>query len=140
MSTANYSSRTPEYYLSKIESEVLDTLNASQLAQFKQILEEALPKPTPKLVDLRFTVDLIINRFYVVLFIGNDRRRKARRYLPEGAARIGNTIAIVLFLLLANLAISATVILVGYLCKSAIGIDLLPGHFPDLIKRIIGYR
>jgi len=98
-------------------------------------LNEAIPRPSPKLVDFRFVVDLIVSRFYVVLFIGKDRRRKPRRYIPEKLARVGNVITATVFLLSANLAVSAFILLAGYLVKSAIGIDLLPGHFPSLIKQ-----
>ena len=97
-----------------------------------------MPKPSAKLVDLRFVIDLIVSRFYVVLFIGKDRRAKQRRYIPRALTKIGNTIAIIIILLGANLTISAFIVLLGYLLKSAIGIDLLPGHFPDTVKHLFG--
>lgn len=135
---SDYISRTPEYYLAKLASPIRESLTLEQLEAFHQILNEAIPKPSPKLVDLRFVIDLVVSRFYVVLFIGKDRRKKQRRYIPQVITRIGNTIAVVLILLGANLALSAFILLAAYLFKSALGVDLLPGHFPDTIKHFFG--
>ncbi|MBW4519685.1 MAG: hypothetical protein KME16_08295 [Scytolyngbya sp. HA4215-MV1] len=132
----DYTLRTADYYLSRIDTETLATFNSNQLSIMRGLLNEAIPKSSPKLVDLRFVVDLIIARFYVVLFVGKDRRKKPRKHEPEGIARIGNIIAAVFFLLGANLIISALIVLMVYLLKSAAGINLLPGHFPDLIKKV----
>jgi hypothetical protein len=136
--TSDYSSHTPNYYLSRLASTIRESLTPEQLDAFHQILSEAIPKPSAKLVDLRFVIDLILSRFYVVLFIGKDRRAKQRRYMPRAMTRIGNTIAIIIILLGANLTISAFILLLGYLLKSAIGLDLLPGHFPDTVKHLFG--
>jgi hypothetical protein len=133
-----YTSRTPDYYLAKIEPTVLETLSSNQLDAVRQVLAEALPKPSPKLVDLRFVIDLIVDRFYVVLLVGKDRRQKRRQYIPAGIARIGNVITIAILFVSANLTISATIVLAVYLLKSAIGINLLPGHFTDLVKQTLG--
>lgn len=133
-----YASRSPAYYLSTMQPEILQSLYPEQLAEFERILAEAIPKPAPKLVDLRFVIDLIVSRFYVVLFIGKDRRAKQRRYIPDRLTRIGNAIVVLLILLSANLAISGFILLAGYLLKSAIGIDLFPGHFPAVVKRFFG--
>lgn len=138
MRLSGYSSKTPETYLSTIKSEVLQSFDAEQLAEIRRVLEDAIPKPSPKLVDLRFVVDLIVQRFYVVLFIGKDRRQKSRTYLPSKIARIGNRIVIVMFLFGANLAISGVIVLAAYLLKTVIGFDFLPGHFPDVVKQILG--
>ena len=134
MSRSDYSSHTPHYYLSKLAAPIRESLTPEQLDAFHQLLSEAMPKPSAKLVDLRFVIDLLVSRFYVVLFIGKDRRAKQRRYIPHIMTKIGNTIAILIILLGANLTISAFMILAVYLLKSAIGIDLLPGHFPDTVK------
>jgi hypothetical protein len=132
----SYSLRTADYYLAKIDSGTLATFSSEQLNIVHALLTEAIPRSSPKLVDLRFVVDLIIARFYVVLFVGKDRRKNPRKYEPEGIARIGNIIAAILFLLGANLIISALIVLIAYLVKSAVGINLFPEHLPDLIKRI----
>jgi hypothetical protein len=69
-----------------------------------------------------------------VLFVGKDKRAKQRSYVPRSITKIGNTIAVLVILLGANLAFSAFILLAGYLLKSAIGFDLLPGHFPETVK------
>jgi hypothetical protein len=137
MDSSNYTHRTPDYYLSKLEPDLTENLSSAQLQAFRNLLNEAISKPSPKIVDLRFVVDLIVTQFYVVLFVGKDRRKNQRRYVPKGIARLGNAITVTVLLLGANLFISALIILVVYLLKSAVGVDLLPGHFPDLIKQIL---
>lgn len=132
----NYHSRTPSYYLEQIEPNILASFTTEQLEEITSILNQAIPKPSPKIVDFRFTVDLVVSRFYIVLFVGKDRRRKERRYMTEGIARIGNAIAAVILLIGANLVISALILLFAYLFKSAIGLDFFPGHISDTVKKL----
>ena len=98
MNRTDYSSHTPNDYLAKLAAPIRESLTPEQLDAFHQILSEALPRPSAKLVDLRFVIDLLVSRFYVVLFIGKDRRAKQRRYLPHMMTKIGNTIAIIIIL------------------------------------------
>ena len=132
----NYITRTPSYYLDKISPDILASFTNEQLRVITSILERAIPKPSPKIVDFRFTVDLIFSRFYVVLFVGKDRRRKQRHQVTEGISRIGNAIAAVILLLAANLVISALILLFAYLFKSAIGLNFFPGHISESFKKL----
>lgn len=136
-SDLSYESRTPSYYLGKIEPRILESFNLEQLQTIESILNQAIPKPSPKLVDLRFLVDLVFSRFYVVLFVGKDRRKKQRHYTPKGVAKIGNMLAAVILLIGLNLVFSAFILLFAYLCKSAIGIDLFPGHISETLQRVM---
>ncbi len=131
----NYITRTPSYYLDKISPDILASFTNEQLRVITSILERAIPKSSPKIVDFRFTVDLIFSRFYVVLFVGKDRRRKQRHQVTEGISRIGNAIAAVILLLAANLVISALILLFAYLFKSAIGLNFFPGHISESFKK-----
>ncbi|MBW4474113.1 MAG: hypothetical protein KME45_27620 [Stenomitos rutilans HA7619-LM2] len=60
--TSHYTSRTPDYYLDKLALPIRESLTLEQLEAFHQLLSEAIPKPSAKLVDLRFTVDLVLSR------------------------------------------------------------------------------
>lgn len=132
-----YSQRTPEYYLNRLNPEVLNSLDAFQLDDIRRILDEAIPKPSPKLVDLRFTVDLLLAKYYIVLMLGKERRRRPRqRQLSSRVTRLGNIIAAVILLLGLNLLISAGVFLTAYLIKSAVGINLFPEHLADMLQKI----
>jgi hypothetical protein len=91
----------------------------------------------PKLIDLRFGVDLVVTRFYVVLMVGKDRRDQHRTYAVKGLTKLGNTLAAVLFLVGTNLAISGFIVLSLYLVKSMLGINLLPGHFAEYLKQLL---
>lgn len=130
-----YLSRTPEDYLQQLSPELRSSFSAEQLAAVRGLLAAAIPQPAPKLVDLRFGVDLIASRFYVVLFVGKDRRRQRRSYMPEPMVRLGNAIAAVILLLGLNLLISLVILLLAYLVKSAVGIDLFPdSHLADHLR------
>lgn len=137
VSSSDYSSRTPSDYLERIEPHILESFNPEQLQAIASVLEQAIPKPSPKIVDLRFVVDLVICRFYIVLFVGKDRRKRQRKYTTEGIAKVGNIIAAVILLIGLNLVVSAFILLLAYLFKSAIGIDLLPGHISETLKTIL---
>ena len=132
----NYRTRNPEYYLQQLEPNTLASFTQEQLQAIINLLIQAIPQPSPKIVDFRFNIDLIFSRFYLVLFVGKDRRKRKRQYIPEGIARIGNAIAVVLLLLGANLVISGVILLFAYLLKSAIGLDFFPGHISDSVKKI----
>jgi hypothetical protein len=129
--------RTADDYWQTIAPEIRATLTAEQTVAIRAVLTQATPQPNPKLVDLRFSVDLILARFYVVLFVGKDRRQQKRPYLPARMARVGNIVAAVILLLGLNLLISLFIFLFAYLTKSAIGIDLFPSqHLADQVEKI----
>lgn len=128
--------RTPEDYWQTLNPAVRDSFTSEQMAAVHALLEAAIPRPAPKLVDLRFSIDALISRFYVVLLIGKDRRRQQRVFFPEPVSRIGNIIAAAVLLMGLNLLISLVIFLLAYLLKSAAGIDLVPnGHLIDQLKR-----
>ena len=108
------------------------SFDANQLEAIRGLLNDAIPKPSPKIVDLRFMVDFFFSRFYVVLFV-----QQQRRYWAGRLTRVGNLIAAVMLLLAANLVISSFVVLFAYLLKSLVGIDLFPGHFQDYLKHLL---
>lgn len=137
VNSSDYLSRTPSYYLERIDSYILESLNPEQLQAITSALEQAIPKSSPKLVDLRFVVDLVFSRFYIVLFVGKDRRKKQRNYTPKGIAKVGNLIAAVILLIGLNLVLSALILLFAYLFKSAIGIDLFSGHISETLKKML---
>jgi hypothetical protein len=136
VSSSDYSSRSPNYYLKAIEPDILESFNSEQLQAITDILTQAIPKPAPKIVDLKFRVDLIFSRFYIVLFVGKDLRKEQRQHEAYGISKIGNLAAVVILLLGTNLVISALILLFAYLFKSAIGIDFFPGHISETLKKI----
>lgn len=135
--SSSYRSRTPSYYLKRLDPQVLASLTPEQLEAVTLVLKQAIPQASPKLVDFKFTIDLIISRFYVVLFVGKDRRKQQRQYVNEGIARVGNAIAAVVLLVAINLVVSALIVLFAYLFKSAIGIDLFPNHLAETVKQVL---
>ncbi|MEB3886233.1 hypothetical protein [Lyngbya sp. CCY1209] len=136
INSSDYRLRTPEDYLQGMDAEILHSFDARQRQAIERLLRDAIPKPSPKVVDLRFTVDLILGRFYVVLFVGKERRRGVRSYLPARATQVGNAIAAIVLLVGLNLLITSVLFLLLYLLKSALGIDLFSGeHLIDKLNK-----
>jgi hypothetical protein len=134
---SNPTDRTPDSYWQTLAPEMRASFTKQQATAVQSLLEKALPQPTPKLVDLRFTVDLVLSRFYVVLLVGKDRRQQKRSYLPAPLTRLGNIMAAVVLLIGLNLLISLFIALLAYLTKSAIGLDLVPGqHLGDQVEKL----
>jgi hypothetical protein len=98
---------------------------------------ESLTQQRPKLIDIRFGVDLVVTRFYVVLMVGKDRRGRHRTSAVKGWTKLGNTLVAALLLLGTNLAISGFIVLSLYLLKSMLGINLMPGHFAEYFKMLL---
>lgn len=89
---------------------------------------------SPKIVDLRFTVNLLFSRFYIVLFVGKDRRKQQRSYPVSRWTRLANIVAAVILLLGLNVTITGSLFIAGYLVKSALGIDIFPhSHLRDFV-------
>lgn len=136
INSSDYRLRTPDDYLQGMDADILHSLNPRQREAIERVLLDAIPKPSPKIVDLRFTVDLILSRFYIVLFVGKERRRGSRSYLPQRATRVGNAVAAIVLLVSLNLLITSILFLFLYLLKSALGIDLFAGeHLIDKLNQ-----
>jgi hypothetical protein len=135
--SSNYRTRTSEYYIEMLSPEMQASFTSEQTAAIQTLLKAAIPQPAPKLVDLRFSIDLIVSRFYLVLFVGKDRRSQNRAYLPEPMTRFGNLLAAIMLLISLNLLISLFLLMFVYLVKSAMGIDLFPSeHLSDQINKL----
>jgi hypothetical protein len=132
-----YDRRTADDYINMMDVTIREELTEMQLDAIHQVLEAAIPKPSPKIVDLRFGINLLISRFYVVIFVGKDRRQHQRTYIPSRIARLGNVIMAIALLIGINVLISLCIFLFAYLTKSAIGIDLFPdSHLNDQIQKL----
>ncbi|PZO36886.1 MAG: hypothetical protein DCF19_20370 [Pseudanabaena frigida] len=129
----DFNSRDTEYYMHQIPLYVLEKLNEDEIDSIRSVIYTAVPKSTPKLIDLRFVVDLIVTRYFVVLMIGRDIRKQQRQYPIKGITKIANTIAAILLIIAMSLLISAVTILILYLIKSALGIDLFKGHINEVL-------
>jgi len=135
-SSSDYRLRTLSYYLEKIDPYILKSFNPEQLQAITNVLNQAIPKPSPKIVDFKFIVDFVFSRFYIVLIVGKDIRKTQRQYEAHRITKIGNLIAAAILLLGINLVITALILLFAYLFKSAIGINLFPGHIAETLKKI----
>ncbi|MCM1981483.1 hypothetical protein [Lyngbya confervoides] len=119
-----------ERYLAQMPEDIRGSLTVAQLRAVRILLEKSIspPKPQPKIVDLRFQVDLFLARYYLVIMVGPERRRFQRPETGSPASRMGNVIAALMLLLGLNLMVSAGILLALYLLKSTLGLDFFPGH------------
>jgi hypothetical protein len=115
-------------------SSLLSNITPEQWTAIEKIVLERRPKTNPKLIDIRFVVDVVVTRFFVVLMVGKDRRDRSRNHPVTGLTKLGNTFAAVLLLLGANLVLSAFILLTLYLTKSALRVNLMPGHMSEQLK------
>lgn len=127
--------RDPDFFLSRLAPSTLAALDEAQQADVRSVFAEALPKPQPKIIDIRFVINLIFDRYYVVLFMGKDLRRQSRQQ-PTWLTRLSNLAVALMLLVSMNLFISLTLGMLMYLLKSAVGIDLFPGHLSDRVESL----
>ncbi|WP_231662839.1 hypothetical protein [Pseudanabaena sp. 'Roaring Creek'] len=129
----NYSSRDADYYMHQIPLPILEKLDEEEKANLKSVINTAIPQPSPKLIDLRFAIDIIFIRYFVVLMIGKDRRKQQRSYEVNGITKFANVVAAVLLIIAMSLLISGVTILTIYLIKSALGIAFFDRHITEVL-------
>jgi len=129
----NYNDRDASYYMHQIPTQILDKLNEDERAEIQSVIKSAIPRPSPKIIDLRFIVDLIFIRYFVVLLIGRDMRKQQRQYQVNSITKVANIFMAIVLIIAMSLLISSVTILIVYLIKSSLGIDLLPGHITNVL-------
>lgn len=125
-----------EYTLSRLPRDVLNGLTDQQLGAIRNALGNQF-ESSRHAVDLRIRVPLFFRSYYVVLFMGRDRRRtviNTERYrlelLPKGLRRglfvAASTLVLCVFVL--------CLLTLIYLVKSAMGLDIFKNiHLYDLV-------
>ena len=131
----NYNNRDVNYYMNQISVQILEKLSVQERENIYSVIQTAIPRSTPKLIDLRFVIDIVFARYFVVLMVGRDIRKQQRHYQVSGITKIANVIVAILLVIAMSLLISSVTILVIYLIKSALGIDLFPGHITKVLFR-----
>lgn len=113
-----------QHVMSRIDQNVFKTLNLVQLEAIRSAISANAPyKKHP--IDIRITIPFFFMKFYLVVLIGKDRRLATR---DKEKSRIENTKALS-WLVSAYIGASLLIpllILVLYLVKSALGIDIFP--------------
>jgi hypothetical protein len=126
--------------LSRVPSHLLQGFNLHQLNRIEEIIEFSLPKPSPKVIDLRVDINLFISRFYFVILVGKDCRQKKRPHTVLGLTRLANILAAIGILTGINLTVSCIIFISLYLIKSWLGINLLKDmHLIDVVNNLLGY-
>ena len=121
-----------ERVLAKLPPAVRDSLTPQQL---ECISDALIPDPPRHAIDYRTSIPFFGRRFYVTLLVGRERRSLER--LAREAQLRARHVAIVysVLLMLVSCASFLAFVLVGYVLKSAMGIDLTDG--PSLLHQYI---
>jgi hypothetical protein len=121
-----------------VDPQFLDGVNDRQLEPIDEIARVRYLKPSPKLVDLRFTMRLPFRSLYFVILVGKERRKDKRHYGLRKAEEIGNFVAAAFILLAVNSFVSIIFFGILYLIKSWLGINLLKKmHLIDVIHNVL---
>jgi len=126
--------RDADYFLSRMDEDILRSFNIRQIWEIKKAINYATGRPSRKIIDLRFTIPLIISRYYFVLFVGRDLRHERRYSDLPGPVRTANVV-FGTFLLVCLLSCAIVILLLFlYFAKCALGIDIFPNiHLSDLL-------
>ena len=121
-----------ERMLAKLPPAVRDSLSQQQLDCISDAL---IPDPPRHAIDYRASIPFFGRRFYVTLLVGRERRSLER--LAREAQLRARHVAIVysVLLMLVSCAAFFAFVLLGYLLKSAMGLDLTDG--PSLLHQYI---
>ena len=123
--------------INRIDDKVYKSFTPEQINAIKVAFDNIIEKPSPKLIDLRGTIDLIFSRFYFVLLVGKDRRKTKRDQKLTTISKLLNW-TMALFLLFAiNITLTLILGLTIYILKSAFGFDLLPGHLIEYLRSLM---
>ncbi len=126
-----------DFTISRIDQDVRETMNATQL----QAVRDALVANQPykrHTVDIRGTLPFFFASFYFVILAGRDKRLKTldketgRAF--EGNLSMGSVLSI-LFLSFLGAMVWGAILLVGYWVKRELGIDFFPDtHFLNFFQ------
>ncbi len=129
-STGSLRTQASEAYLDQILNQVdrhtTTGLTNDQRQQIKTILEQSsLLERHP--IDVRLSIPLFFMKFYLVLFIGRDKREVTQ--IKEATRAFLGKVLGRLFIVYLSLCIFLPVIFFAlYIIKSWLGIDIFPDH------------
>jgi len=119
-----------EYYYSMIRPDIEKTLNFEQRQELRNVLKRIARVPSTKIVDFRTTF-WFIKRFYLVVFLGLDRRRREPVGFQRELLLIAMRMAVFFVLLIVLLFLVFGIL---YVAKSDMGIDLFQDrHLSDFL-------
>jgi hypothetical protein len=96
---------------------------------------QQFPHAGQKLVNFHLDINLLIGKFYLVVYIGKDRRTDKRKYISRGVERIGNVVIALILLIGFSTLLTVTVFLALYFIKSYVGINLFKNaHLIDFVQ------
>jgi hypothetical protein len=88
-----------------------------------------------KLVNFHLDINLLLGKFYLVVYVGKDRRNQKRRYIPRGIERLGNMLIALILLVGCSTLLTIVVFLILYFIKSYLGINLFKNsHLIDFVQ------
>jgi len=129
--------RDADYFLSRMDEDILRSFSTKQIWEIKKAINYATGRPSRKIIDVRFTIPMILARYYFVLFIGRDIRSRKRYHDLPAPVHTANFVFGTLLLACIILFGAAVLLALLYVFKCRLGIDILPDkHLSDLTELI----
>ncbi|MBD2178550.1 hypothetical protein H6F42_16660 [Pseudanabaena sp. FACHB-1998] len=137
----DYSLRDADYYMDRIPEAIIEKLSTEEHKNIKDVISSALPKPSPKLIDVRFVINLLFARYFFVLLIGKDRYKKrikvqdiAAPHHTRPLTKIAHRIIALLLFFAINLLVSGFIVLFVYVTLSFLGIHLFSNYLNTALR------
>jgi len=123
-----------ERFFSRISRESAESFTDDQLLAIKQGFADQVGRVHS--VDIRWSVPLMFQRYYMVFIAGPERRDHARRRRDKAGRGGAKTINFTFMLVMLFLGLTS-ILGVLYLLKSALGINLLPDTSLGIWKSVL---
>lgn len=125
------------YYFSQMRPLIRESLSFEQEQEIKSILKRAVKVPSKKLVDVEVCF-WFFRRFYVVFYLGFDRRLPLRFWDARQQSRVVQWLANTVVGVSLWISTLFVLVMVLYYMKSTIGIDFVPhNHANEVIENAI---
>jgi hypothetical protein len=121
---------SPQYFLSQIRKDVLESLTTEQKNEILCVLKRALKIRTDKLINVNITF-WFIKKMFLTLYLGEEKRTAPRMANRKRDALVGIFLKILIYG--SMLALIGTILFLSlYMIKSKMGIDIFPDkHLGD---------
>lgn len=121
--------RDSGYYYRQLPTGIQDSLSTEQAREIQKVIARAIRVPSKKLVSLELTF-WFFKRFYMVLYLGEDKR-KLLRFTDNHSGKILKLSVHIFTTLMVWAATLFVALAVVYYAKSTLGIDLVPGQHAE---------
>jgi len=126
--------RDMEHFYNQIPPTIEKSLTFEQKESFRKVLDKAVYKPSKKMVDIETTFWLF-KHLYIVIYVGEDLRRKGRKFTNNHKMEALSVVTKVIIYLLELSLLLVLLFFVLYFVKSTLGINIFEEkHLLDFLR------